>query len=140
MLEFQAFRTSNTQSLNRAAHSDGLDVLIPGSRMNASARCLLHAMGVSIAPVRWRNVNGPAAYRLLASGRPRLTWLAPTEAEELLAAFRDDENERRMPQWLHLMLHAHRRAALTDFDGGIDFGEPGLDAATVLRDLLHYPA
>jgi hypothetical protein len=117
-----------------------LDILVPQHRINETARCLLEAMGVSIHTVRWRDVKGPPVCRLLANAEPRLDWMNPEQAEGLVNALKRDEDEPRMPPWMHWMLYAWRRGTLTDLDGSIDFGEPGLDASRVVRDLLHYPA
>ena len=117
----------------------GLDVLVPQDRMNKTARTLLEAMGVSIRPVQWRDVKGPPVYRLLARSRPRLTWMNPEQTEDLLGALKREEDKSRMPDWAQFLLYAWRRGTLTDLDGGIDFGDPGLDISLVLRDLLRYP-
>jgi hypothetical protein len=117
-----------------------LDILVPQNRINATARCLLEAMGVAIHAVTWRDVKGPPVCRLRANATPSLAWLDPEQAEALVTALKRDEDEPGLPQWAHWLLYASRRGTLTDMDGRIDFGEPGLDATRVVRDLLHYPA
>jgi len=117
-----------------------LDILVPENRINETARCLLEAMGVSIRGVQWLDVNGPSLCRLQANSEPRLVWLEPEQAEQLVNALKSDEDEPGMPQWLHALLYAWRQGTLTHMDGSIEFGEPGMDASLVVRDLLHYPA
>ncbi len=117
-----------------------LDILVPQHRMNETARCLLETMGVTIHFVTWLDVNGPPVFRLRANASLSMAWMNPEQAEDLVAALKRDEDEPRLPQWAHWLLYASRRGTLTDMDGSIDFGDPGLDATRVVRDLLHYPA
>ena len=117
-----------------------LDMLVPENRINETARCLLEAMGVSIQRVEWRDLKGPPLCRVQANDEPRLNWLDPEQTERLVSALKRDEDEPAMPPWLHALLYAWRQGTLTHMDGSIDFGEPGLGASRVVRDLLHYPA
>ena len=124
-----------------SGRSDGhLDMLVLESRLSESARHLLEAMGVSIRPVRWQDVAGPRVVRLLApETRPRLYWMDSARAEDLLDALTREQDHINTPAWVHHLLSSHRAGALTGMDGGIDFGEEGLDVTLVLRDLLRYP-
>lgn len=115
-------------------------MLVLESRLSESARHLLEAMGVSIRPVRWQDVAGPRVVRLLApETRPRLYWMDSARAEDLLDALTREQDHINTPAWVHHLLSSHRAGALTGMDGGIDFGEEGLDVTLVLRDLLRYP-
>lgn len=123
-----------------AALTPGLDLLVLKSRLTASARCLLASMGVEIREACSRGVLGPAMLRLAAPQPcPRLYWLGPEHADELVEALKEDEDRFKTPDWVDSLLRTHRAGALRDLDGGIDFGERGLGADLVLHDLMGYP-
>lgn len=118
----------------------GLDTLILQSRLTRSAQRLLEAMGVRIEPVHWYEVAGPPVYRLAcAHRRPALQWLPPEEADVLMAELRREEDDPRTPDWAHELLRHQRAGTLLDMDGGIEFGDSGIDAGLVLHDLLRHP-
>ena len=125
---------------SRSPRGVALDTLVLRSRMTESARQLLEAMGVEIREVRWTEAAGPPVYRLLArEGQPCLRWMDSARAEDLLDALRAEEQCRYTPDWAHELLRSHRAGVLTGLDGGIDFGETGLQADLVLRDMLRCP-
>ncbi|MGM0450170.1 MAG: hypothetical protein ACQERE_05045 [Pseudomonadota bacterium] len=118
----------------------GLDTLILQSRLTGSAQRLLEAMGVRVEPVRWYKVAGPAVYRLACpESRPQLQWLPPEQAEKLMEDLAREEDDTRTPDWAHALLRRQRAGTLLDMDGGIEFGDDGIDAGLVLHDLLRHP-
>ena len=125
---------------SRSPRAVALDTLVLRSRMTESARQLLEAMGVEIREVHWTEAAGPPVYRLLArEGQLCLRWMDSARAEDLLDALRGEEDRRQTPEWARELLRSNRAGTLTGFDGGIDFGEPGLNAGLVLRDMLRCP-
>lgn len=118
----------------------GLDTLILKSRLTHSAQRLLEAMGVRVEPVRWYKVTGPAVHRLACTERrPRLHWLPPEQADKLMEELAREEDDLRTPEWAHTLLRRQRAGTLLDMDGGIEFGDDGIDAGLVLHDLLRHP-
>lgn len=118
--------------------ANGFAMLILKSRMTASARCLLEAMGVRITERPQTGMPGPAVYHLWApEPQPRVHWLTPDQAEDFIEALRAEEDRFRSPAWVHILLTSHRAGALRDMDGGIELGDAGIDSHLVLRDLLH---
>ncbi len=130
----------HTSTLQADPESRGLDTLILQSRLTRSARRLLEAMGVRVEPVRWYKVTGPAVYRLVcAQRRPQLQWLPPEQTERLMEELAREEDDPRTPDWAHALLRRQRAGTLLDMDGGIEFGDDGIDAGLVLHDLLRHP-
>lgn len=125
---------------NPESENQGLDTLILQSRLTHSAQRLLEAMGVRIEPVRWYKVTGPAVYRLACGERrPRLHWLPPEQVEPLMEDIAREEDDPRTPEWAQALLRRQRAGTLLDMDGGIEFGDEGIDAGLVLHDLLRHP-
>ncbi|MEQ6886754.1 hypothetical protein [Salicola sp. Rm-C-2C1-2] len=130
----------HTKGIPTGDATQGLDTLILQSRLTRSAQRLLEAMGVRIEPVRWYKVTGPAVYRLAcAQQRPALQWLPPEQAEMLMDELRREEDDLRTPEWALELLRRQRAGTLLDMDGGIEFGDHGIDAGLVLHDLLRHP-
>ncbi|XOZ33598.1 hypothetical protein ACMDCT_15550 [Halomonadaceae bacterium KBTZ08] len=129
-----------TDAIHADAEDSGLDTLILQSRLTRGAQRLLEAMGVRIEPVQWYEVAGPPVYRLACAQRhPVIHWLPPEETDVLMAELRSEEDDPRTPDWAHDLLRRQRAGTLLDMDGGIEFGDSGIDAGLVLHDLLRHP-